>query len=110
MQSAYASRHNGPIFASIFSNKPANEPRGIATDRLVQFRPNEPHMPLILATHKTRYHNPTQRNNADLFFMVWGIDASGQNVLVTSPHFGVLRDHKFSPLPAGPGELVGAAW
>jgi hypothetical protein len=109
LQSAFASPHGGPIFVGVFSDKPASGLNGIATDRLVEFSPDKRSFS-VLGIHKMRYHTMKQQEKADLFFQVYGIDASGQNVLVSSPHFGVLRDHKFSPLPAGPGVLVDAAW
>jgi hypothetical protein len=109
LQDAFASPHGGSIIATVFSNDPGNSVSGIATDRLVEFRLH-PHSFSTLGIHRDRFHNQAQQVKADGFFHLYGIDASGQNVLVASPHFGVLTDRKFSPLPAGPGDVVDAAW
>jgi hypothetical protein len=110
IQTAFATPHGGPILATVFNNKPASRTHGVANDRLVEFDPRHPQVLTIIGIHNAHYSNPTQRNNADLFFLVYGIDASGQNGLVAAPHFGVLRQRRIGKLPAGPGEVFGAAW
>ncbi|HEY3905260.1 MAG TPA: hypothetical protein VGM14_15225 [Streptosporangiaceae bacterium] len=110
IQTAFATPHGGPILATIFNNKPATGTHGVATSRLVEFDPHHAAVLTILGIRNAHYSNPTQRDNADIFFLVYGIDASGQNALVAAPHFGILSQRKISKLPAGSGELFGAAW
>ena len=110
IQTAFATPHGGPILATIFNNKPATGTHGVATSRLVEFDPHHPAVLTILGIHNAHYSNPTQRDNADIFFLVYGIDASGQNALVAAPHFGKLSQRKISKLPVGSGEVFSAAW
>jgi hypothetical protein len=110
MNTAFAAPHGGPVFATIYTNKPATGLTGVGTDRLVEFLPHKPLAPLVLAVHKARYDNMTERDSVDYFFGLYGIDASGQHVLVASPHLGGLSQRKILPLPTGPDWLFSAAW
>ncbi len=109
METAYASPHGGPVFASIANDVPAKGNNGVATIRLIWFTPHQPGF-TILALRRIHYHNLPGRDNADAFFKVFGLDSSGQHALVASPGLGKMTIIKLTPLPGKHGLVTGAAW
>ena len=109
METAFASPHGGPIFASIANDVPAKGNNGVATVRLVWFNPHKSGF-TILATRKAHYHNLPGRDNADSFYKVFGLDKSGQHALVASPGLGTMTLFKVTQLPGKHGLVTGAAW
>ena len=110
IESAFASPHGGPIFATIANDKPAKGQNGVSTDRLVWFTPHHSGF-TILAIRNAAYHSLPGRDDANLFFQVLGLDASGQHALVESPNLGMTTVFKLKSLPGGNhGRVTGAAW
>lgn len=109
METAFASPHGGPIFASIANDVPAKGNNGVATVRLVWFTPHKAGF-TILAIHKARYHSLPGRDNADSFYQVFGLDQSGQHALVAAPGLGTMTLFKVTRLPGNHGPVTGAAW
>jgi hypothetical protein len=109
METAFASPHGGPIFATIANDSPAKGVIGIANVRLVWFTPHENGF-TILAIHKARYNSLSGRDKADLFYQVLGLDRSGQHALVDSPNLGVMNIFKLRPLPGVHRSFAAAAW
>jgi hypothetical protein len=109
METAFASPHGGPIFAAIANDKPAKGNSGVSTVRLVWFTPHHSGF-RTLAIHNAHYNGLPGRDRANVFYQVFGIDASGQHALVASPNFGMMDIHKLRPLPGVHGQITGAAW
>ncbi|HET7018637.1 MAG TPA: hypothetical protein VFI65_32260 [Streptosporangiaceae bacterium] len=109
METAFASPHGGPIFATIANDSPAKGIHGVATVRLVWFTPHQSGF-TILATHKAQYNSLLGKEKNNLFFQVLGLDPSGQHALVDSPNLAVMTTFKIRPLPGVHGSFSGAAW
>jgi hypothetical protein len=110
IESAFASPHGGPIFAAIANDKPVKGHNGTSVVRLVWYTPHQTGF-TILAIHKTAYHSLPGRDDANVFYQVLGLDASGRHALVESPNLGMMTVFKLKSLPGGDhGRVTGAAW
>ena len=107
---ALAAPRGGPIIAGAATDVPAIGPHGKATVRLVAISPKTGKVIKVFFSHVVRYHTTFGRANANVFYRVTGLDASGRDVLGYYPHFGYLTGGVVTPLPSGPGLAVSAAW
>jgi hypothetical protein len=110
IQSAYAAPDGGPIIAALARDVPATGPVGTALVRLVALSPATGKITKVFASRLFRYRNANARFNDDLYYAVFGLDASGKDALVFGPQFGMISRGRFTRLPAGPGLVTGAAW
>ncbi len=110
IQSAYAPPGGGPIIASLARYTPATGARGTVLVRLVALSPATGKITRVFASRTLKFRDADARVNEGLDFGVIGVDASGMDALVNGPHFGMIRNGTFTPLPAGPALQTGAAW
>lgn len=108
--SAYAAPGSGQVIAALARNTPAIGARGTALVRLVALSPVTGRITKVFASRTLRYHTADARFNDDFYYGVQGLDASGKDALVGGPHFGMISQGRFTPLPTGPGLVIAAAW
>jgi hypothetical protein len=64
----------------------------------------------VLSSSVVPFHTATGRVDADSFYGVLALDATGKDALVEIPRFGNLTGGVFTRLSGGAGIIAAAAW